>query len=116
NAYRTILQSRHPSINAPILNERADERAPNNADSALSVDEAVKTSNAYAAGEDLRLLYVALTRARLRTVIYVDASVRGGDKEPTFARKTKRDEETSPWEITPLGVGGLERPSPWPDG
>lgn len=115
-AYRTILQSRYPSINAPILNEDADALAPDDLDAAISVDEAVKTSVEYAAGEDLRLLYVALTRARLRTVIYVDASSRGGDKELTFARKTKAAEETSSWEPSPLGVGGLERPSPWPEG
>lgn len=113
-AYHAIVRGRYPSITAPALEVNTNEASLDSSFATFSIADAIQTSIDYAGGEDLRLLYVALTRARLRTVIYVDASVRAGDKEAIFERKMLRDEESAAWEPSPLGVGGLERSAPWP--
>lgn len=66
--------------------------------------------------EQLRLLYVALTRGRMRTVLYVHADC---DKEPTVAiplKKTDRLSAGERWPATPEALGGLARSAPWAEG
>src|SRR5699024_8922675 len=110
-----LLQRQFPSISYSMVQEASSN--PTALD--FSVPMALEATERYARDENLRLLYVALTRARLRTTVYVHARKKSrskGDEEPLFMVPIDdAEQETSAWEPAPKGVGGLARDEAWPD-
>lgn len=111
----TLLHAQHPSLNALSA---ALSSPPQSADLCFALEDAIDASQAYAEGEDLRLLYVGLTRARLRTVLFVNARAHKGhrDQDPTFELVAKKQELLEDLPHDPHGIGGLKRSTAWPPG
>lgn len=114
NAARYIqaqLESQYPSLNSPLLasSGSVQEKAP------FSLHAALHASVHSSVNEDLRLLYVALTRARMRSVIYHGAceKIAADLVLLTLDSKAKKGDEPTP--ETPYGTHRLERSTPWPD-
>lgn len=94
-----------PSLLSPLL----APYAPTEHTAPFSLHAAVKASEDAAVNEDLRLLYVALTRARMRSVVYLGAMKKEAG-ELLLSLSMKKGEHCTP---NPNGVGRLERTSPW---
>lgn len=115
---RTWLHAQHPSLAA--IEQELQEHPPLALSDAgpFLLRDAIEESIAYAAGEDLRILYVALTRARLRTVLFVSAQSHRShnDTDPTFALIAKKEELNAPMEPDERGIGALQRSDAWRTG
>lgn len=111
----TLLYAQHPSLQA--LSSPQDTAEPRD-ECTFDLGAAVQASHDYAADEDQRLLYVGLTRARLRTVIFINARHRADwrDSEPTFELAANKKTLCEDIEADASGIGSLQRNTPWPHG
>lgn len=112
-ALLNIAHTLYPSFSSlPPLPTASDSNAH------FTLQDAVAASDAYAKGEELRLLYVALTRACQRAVIYVNARAgnRHNDQAPAFTLDVERGELDRALPKAPHGIGALARSTPWEKG
>lgn len=102
----------------PSLRALQTTTSPQESKADFTLEDAVQASDAYAQGEDLRLLYVGLTRARQRAVIFVNARAGSShnDADPTFMLDVPKGALDTFMAANPQGVGALTRTVPWRQG
>lgn len=100
---RSILRQL-PSLSHPVLQLESE-----GTQESFSLADAVRATEDNTLNEDLRLLYVALTRARMRTVFHT--GVLKNNAGSILLNSSFETEGES--QVEPLGNGSLTRTSPW---